>query len=360
MNARGSTEVIVATIGLTMGALTQNLYTMIVTMAVLTTMAMPPMLRWGLRRLPISDEERLRLEKEDLDAKGFVSKFERLLIAADESANGKLASRMAGFIAGRRGIPVTVLPLDPKLGKKTQAEAETETALTTVATEGAKEGHRADADADEPKPEKVEVSARPKTPAADAVASEAPKGYDILFVGINRLFGKDGFGPTVDRITAKFNGPLALVRAGSIDPTQERDLNILVPINGTEQARRGAEIALALSPANGGKLTAMHVADRARLASPKSLRGRRRRLKNERALLEDISALAGRYGHKDIKTSVHTDQDPHTAILEEAKRSNCDLIVLGTRRRVGEHLTVGQTATSILEKWQGGLVIVVM
>ena len=41
MNARGSTEVIVASIGLSMGALTQNLYTMIVTMAVITTMAMP-------------------------------------------------------------------------------------------------------------------------------------------------------------------------------------------------------------------------------------------------------------------------------------------------------------------------------
>src|SRR5262245_60672966 len=40
MNARGSTEVIVATIGLSMGALTQNLFTMIVTMAVATTMAM--------------------------------------------------------------------------------------------------------------------------------------------------------------------------------------------------------------------------------------------------------------------------------------------------------------------------------
>jgi predicted Kef-type K+ transport protein len=49
MNARGSTEVIVATIGLTMGALSQNLFTMIVAMAVITTMAMPPMLRWGLR-----------------------------------------------------------------------------------------------------------------------------------------------------------------------------------------------------------------------------------------------------------------------------------------------------------------------
>ena len=58
MNARGSTEVIVASIGLSMGALSQDLFTMIVAMAVVTTMAMPPTLRWALSRrrdsLPIS------------------------------------------------------------------------------------------------------------------------------------------------------------------------------------------------------------------------------------------------------------------------------------------------------------------
>jgi len=40
MNARGATEVIVASIGLSMGVLTQNLYTLIVTMAMITTMIM--------------------------------------------------------------------------------------------------------------------------------------------------------------------------------------------------------------------------------------------------------------------------------------------------------------------------------
>ena len=34
MNARGSTEVIIATIGLSMGVLSQNLFSMIVTMAI--------------------------------------------------------------------------------------------------------------------------------------------------------------------------------------------------------------------------------------------------------------------------------------------------------------------------------------
>src|SRR5206468_1712604 len=45
MNARGSTEVIVASIGLSMGVLNQDLFTTIVAMAVVTTMSMPPLLR---------------------------------------------------------------------------------------------------------------------------------------------------------------------------------------------------------------------------------------------------------------------------------------------------------------------------
>ena len=68
MNARGSTEVIIATIGLSMGALTQNLFTMIVTMAVVTTMAMPPMLRWALSRVPMRKAEKERLEREEFEA----------------------------------------------------------------------------------------------------------------------------------------------------------------------------------------------------------------------------------------------------------------------------------------------------
>ena len=58
MNARGSTEIIVASIGLSMGVLTQNLFTIIVTMAILTTTAMPPMLRRALAAIPMGAEEK--------------------------------------------------------------------------------------------------------------------------------------------------------------------------------------------------------------------------------------------------------------------------------------------------------------
>src|SRR5205807_8506827 len=73
MNARGSTEVIVASLGLSMGALSQDLFTMIVAMAVVTTMAMPPMLRGALARLPMRPEEKARIEREEFEERGFVS-----------------------------------------------------------------------------------------------------------------------------------------------------------------------------------------------------------------------------------------------------------------------------------------------
>src|SRR5712692_8238231 len=80
MNARGSTEIIVASIGLSIGVVSQDLYTLIVVMAVTTTMIMPPTLRWALARIPPTAEEKQRLEREQAETKDFVPKVERLLI----------------------------------------------------------------------------------------------------------------------------------------------------------------------------------------------------------------------------------------------------------------------------------------
>ena len=115
MNARGSTEVIVASIGLSMGALSQNLYTMIVTMAVITTMAMPPMLRAALSGIPMSKEEETRIQREAIDQRGFLPRLERLLLAVDESPVGRMAARLAGLLAGAQGMPVTILKLETDL-----------------------------------------------------------------------------------------------------------------------------------------------------------------------------------------------------------------------------------------------------
>jgi Kef-type K+ transport system membrane component KefB/nucleotide-binding universal stress UspA family protein len=122
MNARGSTEVIIATIGLSLGALSQNLFSMIVAMAVITTMAMPPTLRWALRRVPLRKDEEERLDREAFAERGFVTNLERLLLAVDDSTNGKFATRIAGLLAGPVGMPTTILHIDEKIAVPKKGE----------------------------------------------------------------------------------------------------------------------------------------------------------------------------------------------------------------------------------------------
>jgi Kef-type K+ transport system membrane component KefB len=63
LNARGVIEVVVATVGLRLGVLTTAAYTIVVLIAVLTSVMAPPMLRWAMARQEQNAEERLREEE---------------------------------------------------------------------------------------------------------------------------------------------------------------------------------------------------------------------------------------------------------------------------------------------------------
>ncbi|POM24954.1 High-affinity Na(+)/H(+) antiporter NhaS3 [Actinomadura rubteroloni] len=62
MNARGVIEVIVATVGLRLGVLDSATYTIIVLVAVVTSVMAPPLLRMAMDRVEHTAEEQLRLE----------------------------------------------------------------------------------------------------------------------------------------------------------------------------------------------------------------------------------------------------------------------------------------------------------
>ncbi len=395
MNARGSTEVIVASIGLAMGALSQNLFTMIVAMAITTTMAMPPMLRWALARVPLGKDEKERLEREEMEARGFVPNLERLLLAVDHSPNGKFASRLAGLLAGQRGIPITVLPLAAETGKgskkessreaKSEVKSETKSETKSDAKKSAEKSSlrngdkEAPAGADETKetvkaaaedtrkaqpkedePAPVDVTVRIFDVAAtEAVAEEAKKGYDLMFVGLENPRTKTGaFHKEIDRIAAAFPGPLAVVAAQGIHLKQPEQgpLNILVPVNGTEVSRRAAELAIAVAHAFEAPITALYVSGAKRDARGRRGGGSRERAQ-EQAILKEIVLLAEQYDQA-VATRVRADQSPDEAVLTEAKRDGHNLIIMGVSRRPGDSLFFGETAAGIFEKSPISVVLV--
>jgi Kef-type K+ transport system membrane component KefB/nucleotide-binding universal stress UspA family protein len=368
MNARGSTEVIVATIGLSMGVLNQNLFTVIVAMAILTTTAMPPMLRWSLKRLPMRKKERLRLEREELDAKGFVINLERLLLAADDSPNGKFASRLAGVIAGSGGKPTTVVDMSKEDRGDKNAKAEAgkpdKSGETAAAKQNGKQSREAveyaaaqsttlEAHPDEEKPGKVDVTRRENEPSVPAaIAGEARKGYDFLVVGVAKTRNpKGGFGKDISDIARGFDGPIAVVDAHESrrDSLPHRPGKILLAVNGTEVSRRAAEVGLTLARADDAQVTALYVT---RSSGPggagKSASRMRASRRGERAVLKDIAALAERF-EVDMRSTTLSNLAPEEAILKESKRGY-DLIVLGVSRRSGETLFFGNTAASVLDR----------
>jgi nucleotide-binding universal stress UspA family protein len=409
MNARGSTEVIIATVGLSMGALSQNLFTMIVAMAVVTTMAMPPTLRWALARIPLRKEERLRLEREAREEKGFVSNLERLLIAVDDSPNGRFATRVAGMLAGTKGMPTTVIHInaeakpaesEPPVAldkpsdeepatparRKVMAAAKKPQTKKSRAAKTPRENKASDkARAEELKEVIVEVPSPPiaakaekvgeaikgaaeemntgkkeekkadtevdvttivhKSPSAQAVALEAQKGYDLLFIGVDKTSAPNkDFHPAVTEIAQGFAGPLVVTAThGELDKMPNNDLSILVPVNGTEQARRGAELAFVLARATDASVTVLYVAP----PGPDGKRKRSRTRRHENAILKDIVGLSGE--HTNIRTAVMANTAADKAILREAERRKHNLIVLGVGRRPGDKLFFGDTAAGLLE-----------
>jgi nucleotide-binding universal stress UspA family protein len=352
MNARGSTEVIIATVGLSMGALTENLFTMIVAMAVITTMAMPPTLRWALSRIPLGKDEKQRLDREELEAKGFLPHVERILLAIDDSTNGTFASRLAGIIASTNEMPTTVMHItggnvdDKKVVKAETAKAKDAAAIVQEVAERAEHAKTSA----EQSAQEINVTTLVQRPSAEAVAEEAEKGYGALIIGLDKMLAqKTEFHADVTNIAAGFEGPLLVV-----DGREEHrrhplhgTISILVPVNGTEVSRRAAEVAIAIARATKSPVTALYVAPT----------GKTRSRRNEEAILKSIVTLAEGYS-VDIRTAVRASMAADEAIVKEATRRKHNLIVMGVGRRPGEKLNFGDTAAVLLEKAEQSLVFV--
>jgi len=310
LNARGSTEVIIASIGLAMGALSHELYTMIVAMAVVTTMAMPPTLRWVMDRVPLNAEEGKRMEADEAAVLENVPKMERALVYVDGSANGRMAQRLARLFASDQKVLATVLEQPP----------------------------------DSP------------APGADAIDREVAKGYDIAFVGIDRPVADEAyrFEDKLQHLVETFDGPVAIAANGAAS-TRPNDvpLDILVPVSGTQETRLATEVALTLAKANAGTVTALHVFD------PQDdtafLRGRSRR--PGMSVLVDVHRLGKRRGVP-VKGITATNNKPEAEIRRVARSGRFGLVVLGTSLRRAEAKFMGPRSAALMRDVRNPILLI--
>ncbi len=358
LNARGSTEVIIASIGLALGALNNQLYTMIVAMAMVTTMAMPPTLRWMLARVPMRDDEAKRLEKENAQEQDSVPKMERALVYVDASANGALAASLAGMFAANGQILTTVMQRAEVSGAPNAAAFAPQIVADAATLAVSQQPPTA---ANEPAPAQqmpVDDLVHAKLSRTEnAVEKETAKGYSIVFVGLEQPISKTAqrFEDQLQHLVETYTGPIAIMLNGvrPADATSS-PLNILVPTGGTPDARLATEIALSLARACNGSLTVLHVFD------PREdtdvLRGRARR--QGMSILIDARRLGKRSGIT-VEAVTMTNSSPEAAIRRATQSANYDLVVIGTSLRQGNTKFLGPRSAALVRAIRAPILLIV-
>jgi nucleotide-binding universal stress UspA family protein len=314
---------------------------MIVAMAVVTTMIMPPTLRWVMARVPLGEDETKRLEKEEAEELQALPKMERALVYVDESPNGRLAARLAGLFSARQQMLTTVLQ---------QKIVRTRGAEETASGDHLAEAAQVTLDQAAPTPTtpmNVGQLVQAKGATADTdIEKELAKGYDIVFVGIDRPMSDtaDQFEERLQRLVNGFDGPVAIAinGAGAAGPA-DVPLEILLPAAGTQDARLATEIAISLAHASKGEVTALHVFDPQ--ADTALLRGRSRRL--GLTVLVDVHR-AGKRSGVPVKGLTATNLKPEAEIRRALRGSRFDLVVLGTSLRKGETKFLGPRTAALL------------
>ncbi len=339
MNARGAMEIIVATIGQSLGVLNEQMYSIIVMVAIVTSLMAPPLLRWTLSKVTIGEEEAHRLKQEELSIHSFVKNIRRVLIPTSGGANVQLAAQLVSYLAHQNSVEVTALYA--LSDKKPQHLAATTTAIKDTA---ALDALAAIADtillpADSTIQTKVE-SGRNK---AELILKEANKGYDLIVLGASEGKRSSGtlFNLLVDRVVQEAPCATLVVKShlpvskGEVCDLAPRPLrHILVPTAGSEYSKNAVEVASTIAAHTQALVTLVHAIN---LPQVEYILYEQQRLDSAREIaqqiLENQVEIAQTFG-ANVQFRILQGVSPEREILKFARQEQVDLIVLGSNIRM--------------------------
>lgn len=318
LNARGAVEIIIATIGLSLGILTTEMFSIIVLMAVVTSVAAPAGLRYCLARVTPGDEEEKRLAREEVLKGSFVAGLRRVLVPVRPRI-------------GQVGTQTIQAVLVARLGETNEIS----TTLLAVAGEqdrvlaGAYLTSLRSVFRDKGTTTRIVSNEDP----VGAILHEAEGGYDLLVIGTPTMSGSGDamFGPIIDDLIKLSKTPTLVVKGENV-PDGWVPSRILVPANASTSSKNAADLAFAIAGSD-AVVTGVHV------VTPSRLSGMRPNIALD--VTAEFEIVATRMG-QNAQTEVREAEDVETGILDAVDEFGADLLVLGTSVRAGTtHLHLG-------------------
>jgi Kef-type K+ transport system membrane component KefB/nucleotide-binding universal stress UspA family protein len=308
LNARGALEIIIATIGLSLGILSQTMFSIIVVMAIVTSLMAPIALRYTIARVDMGADEKERLRREAALSSSFLGQVRRVLLPV----------RPGPDVGHTRELQVSILN---RLGS---LQDMTVTLVAVVPPEGRAEATRHLADL-ERLLQGTQVKSRVVTGSdpVRAILVEAERDYDLMVLGTPSIDqeAENLFGPLIDDLIKLSPCPTILVRGVE---RREGLGRILVPSNGTLAARHAAELGFAIAEED-SEIDGIYV------VTPTLVGATRDHSAEVTAELEIVGGAMGRVPH----VTVRRDTSAETGILAYIEETDPDLLILGTEVRAG-------------------------
>ena len=326
LNARGALEIVIATVGLSLGVLNDRSYTVIVLMAMATSMVAPPMLRKILKNWDGTPEERRRLDLEAQLASNTIVTGGRILIPSRGGPPSLLAAQVAA-LAWPHATEITL--------------------LTTGTSPAGEPGDRVLAPYNNVfinhPVDHLHVDA---SDPARAILDEARLGYDAIVMGT----AHNHLSPLIETVLQHSPIPVVIVRP----PTSTNGQlpwafsRAVVPVNGARSSRPAQEIAAYMSAAIGTRTHHLHVAPSSTTRLETILSDHAPHTDPARSILNEAAALATTAGANFTALVEHA-REPAHQILHTTTELGADLLIIsGTSRTHHGKLFLGHTLDHVL------------
>ncbi len=348
LNARGAIQIIVATIGLSAGILSQQIYSLIIITAVVTSLMAPVMLRWALAHITPEAEEVARLKKEELLKDNILVRIHRVLLPVRRrdltlvSPSKIIEARILERIGRKTDLDVTLMTISHEKEK-----TESQQFLNTLAGYFTKF----------PVSKKVIESGNP----LGSILDEVKKDYDLLILGATEKQKNSDvlFNPIVDSLVRLSPCPSIIVQSGNVSEDW-RPSRILVPTNGSIASKRAAEVAFGIAYHNHDQVHILNVIESkynfASLEIEGSIMGRKFSFAHQ--VVDELKKL-GESLNVNTFTSVEVGEEPDKVILKLSNEKDFDLIILGTDIRPGtDKLYLGPRVERILNNCSRPVLVV--
>ncbi len=331
LNARGSMEIIVATVGLNLEILAVETYSIIVMVALSTCLLTPPLLRWAFSKIPMTAAEQQNLKRRRSDT--FLGRLRRVFMPLRGGPNAEALTRVASWIHQVRSFDCTLMHIDPPEG----GEGEFKPDFSELSERLQKKLD----------PNLVIKRARSRH-AVELIVRESQRGYELMMLGASQPAQREGspFPQAVDRILLDSGCAVLVMRVpeeGLVTPRK-----ILVPTTGTPRGAPVIELASAVALSTGASLTVAHVVEiHLPMADPLVLEQRARLAQN---FLDQKVQVAQRLC-PEASTRLLQGANIESEILQLAREEGYDLIFMGgVLRRTTDRAFLGQRAERLLDQ----------